>query len=129
MDTLELVNQETKRMFRRFVPLALVLYAGFSLFGYYQIIVLLSIVVGTAYSLFLFYNMAVSAAQAALVGDEKRASRIQISRYLMRYLLTGAVLVGVIKLTPLNPVAVAIPLFFPKIILIASGIINKRKGG
>lgn len=128
MDAFEVVNQETKRMLRGFIPLALILYAGFSLFGYYHIIVLLSIIVGTAYSLFLFYNMAVSAVHAALIGDEKRASRIQTSRYLMRYLLTGIFLVGVIKLTPLNPVAVTIPLFFPKIILIASGII-KRKGG
>ncbi len=128
MDAFEVIRQETKRMFRGSIPLAFILYAGFCIFSYYQIIVLLSIAVGVAYSLFLFYNMAVSSVHAALIGDEKRASRMQISRYLMRYLLTGIFLVGVIKLTPLNPVAVTIPLFFPKIILIASGIIN-RKGG
>lgn len=128
MDAFEVIKQETKRMLRGSIPLAFILYAGFCIFNYYQIIVLLSIIVGTGYSLFLFYNMAVSAVNAALIGDPKRASRMQISRYLMRYLLTGIFLVGVIKLTPLNPVAVTIPLFFPKIILIASGIIN-RKGG
>lgn len=128
MDAFEVIKQETKRMFRGSIPLAFILYSGFCIFSYYQIIVLLSIAVGVAYSLFLFYNMAVSSVHAALIGDEKRASRMQMSRYLMRYLLTGIFLVGVIKLTPLNPVAVTIPLFFPKIILIASGIIN-RKGG
>ena len=128
MDAFEVIRQETKRMFRGSIPLAFILYAGFCIFSYYQIIVLLSIAVGVAYSLFLFYNMAVSSVHAALIGDEKRASSMQMSIYMMRYLLKGIFLVGVIKLTPLNPVAVTIPLFFPKIILIASGIINSKGG-
>ena len=49
-------------------------------------------------------------------------------RYIVRYALTGLLLIGAIKFPPLNAVAVAIPLFFPKIILIASGIFH-RKGG
>lgn len=46
----------------------------------------------------------------------------------MRYTLTGLLLAGAIKCPPLNAAAAAIPLFFPKLILIASGIFH-RKGG
>lgn len=129
MDAFEVVRQETKNMLNGFIPLSLISYAIFSLFGYYNIMVLLGIILGAVYSLFLFYNMACSSVQAATIGDEKRASRMQTTRYLMRYLMTGVLLVCVIKLTPLNPVAVIIPLFFPKIIIIASGIILRKGGG
>lgn len=128
MDAYEIVRQETMRMLKGFLPSCFITYAIFAIFGYYQIVVVLSLLVGAAYSLFLFYNMACSAVSAVLIGDEKKASRIQTSRYLMRYVLTGVVVTIVIKFTSLNPVAVVIPLFFPKFILIASGIIN-RKGG
>lgn len=128
MDVFDVVRQETRRIAKSSMVLALIFYAAFCLFGYYQPTVFIGFAAGTGYTVFLFYNMACSAVQAALMGDPKRASRLQTSRYLMRYLLTGVFIVAVIKLTPLNPAAVIIPLFFPKIILIASGII-KRKGG
>ena len=63
-----------------------------------------------------------------LRNEDGSAQRMQSSRYLMRYTLTGLLLAGAIKCPPLNAAAAAIPLFFPKLILIASGIFH-RKGG
>ena len=128
MDAFEVVREETRRMARGCIPLALLAYAAFALAGYYHWGVALSLVLGTAYTLFNFNLMARTAVRAALLGDPARAQRLQSSRYLMRYALTGLLLVGAVKFPPLNAVAVAIPLFFPKIILIASGIFQ-RKGG
>lgn len=128
MDAFEVVREETRRMRRGCIPLALLAYALFALFGYYQWGTALSLALGTAYTLFNFYQMACTAVRAALLGDPVRARRLQTSRYLMRYVLTGLLLVGAIKCPPLNALAAAIPLFFPKIILIASGVFQ-RKGG
>ena len=128
MDAFEVVREETRRMACGCIPLALLAYAAFALAGYYHWGVALSLVLGTAYTLFNFNLMARTAVRAALMGDPVRAQRMQSSRYLMRYALTGLLLVGTIKFPPLNAAAAAIPLFFPKIILIASGIFH-RKGG
>ncbi|WP_122789305.1 ATP synthase subunit I [Intestinibacillus sp. Marseille-P6563] len=128
MDAFEVVREETRRMRRGCIPLALFAYAVFALFGYYQWGVALSLALGTAYTLFNFYQMACTAVRAALLGDPVRARRMQSSRYFVRYVLTGALLVAVIKCPPLNAVAAAVPLFFPKILLVASGVFQ-RKGG
>ena len=128
MDAFEVVRDETRRMLRGFIPLAFLAYAGFALFGYYQWGVALSLVLGTAYTLFNFYQMACTAVRATLLGDPVRAQRMQSSRYFVRYVLTGVLLVAVIKCPPLNAVAAAVPLFFPKILLAASSVFQ-RKGG
>lgn len=128
MDAFDVVREETRRMARGCVPLALFAYAAFALFGYYHWGVALSLALGTAYTLFNFRQMACTAVRAALLGDPVRARRLQSSRYFLRYALTGVLLVGVIKCPPLNALAAAVPLFFPKIILVASGVFQ-RKGG
>ncbi|MBS6546376.1 MAG: ATP synthase subunit I [Clostridiaceae bacterium] len=128
MDAFEIVREETRRMARGCIPLMCFAYAAFALAGYYHPGTLLSLILGTAFTLFNFNLMARTAVRAALLGDPVRAQRMQTSRYIVRYALTGLLLIGAIKFPPLNAVAVAIPLFFPKIILIASGIFH-RKGG
>ncbi len=128
MDAFDVVREETDRMKRRFIPLMLLSYAAFALTGHYDWGTALSLLLGTAYALFNFYQMACTSVRAALIGDEARARRIQSSRYAVRYMLTAGLMVAAVKIAVLNPVAVIIPLFFPKIILTASGILQ-RKGG
>lgn len=128
MNPFDIAREETRRIARGCIPLMLLAYAGFALFGHYHWSVALSLVLGTAYTIFNFSQMAFSAVRAALADDPARARRLQTSRYLMRYVLTGVLLVGAIKLPPFQPAAVMLPLFFPKIILFASGIVH-RKGG
>ena len=128
MTPFDIVRDETRRIARGCVPLLLLSYAGFALFGYYHWPVALSLLLGTAYAIFNFYQMAFSAVRAALLDDPARARKMQTSKYLMRYVLTGLLVVGAIKLPPFFPAAVILPLFFPKIILFESGIVQ-RKGG
>lgn len=128
MNPFDIAKDETRRMARGCIPLMLLAYAGFALLGYSHWSVALSFALGTAYTLFNFNLMAFSAVRASLMDDPAQARRLQTSRYLMRYVLTGVLLTGAIKLPPFNPAAVMLPLFFPKIILFASGILH-RKGG
>lgn len=128
MNPFDIARDEARRMKRGCIPLMMLTYAGFSLFGYYHWPVALSLALGTAYTLLLFHQMAFSAVRAVLMDDPVQARRLQVSRYLMRYVLTGVLLTGAIKLPLFNPAAVMLPLFFPKIILLASGI-SQRKGG
>ena len=128
MDDLEVAREETRNMLRKCIPLLFFAYAVFALLGYYQWNHALSLVLGTAYMLFNFRQMAFTAVRAALSGDPNRARQIQSSRYFARYALTALLLIAAIKLPLLNAAAVAIPLFFPQIILIASGIFQKKGG-
>lgn len=128
MDGFEVAREETRNMLRRCIPLLLFAYAVFALLGYYQWNHALSLVLGTAYMLFNFRQMAFTAVRAALSGDPNRARQIQSSRYFARYALTALLLIAAIKLPLLNAAAMAIPLFFPQIILIASGIFQKKGG-
>lgn len=97
MDAFEVVREETQRMLRGCIPLTLLAYAAFALAGYYHPGTLLSLILGTAFTLFNFNLMARTAVRAALLGDPARAQRLQSSRYVLRYALTGLLLVGAVK--------------------------------
>ena len=128
MDPFDIVREETRRMTRGCVGLALLTYAVFLLLGYRHPSVALSLALGTAYTLYNFHQMAFSAVRAALMDDPAEARRIQTIRYLMRYMLTAVLLIGAIKLPFFHAVAVTLPLFFPRIIIFASGIVQKKGG-
>lgn len=125
----DIVRQEGRRMLRGMLPLALMTYALFALLGRYEGWTILSVAAGTAYSFLNFISLARTATRAAALGDPGRAQRLLTGRYMLRYGLTAVLLVAAIKWTPLNALALAVPLFYPKLILIIASGVSRKKGG
>lgn len=125
----EIVREELQKIAKPMLPLAVFTYAGFALCGYYGWETILSILLGTLYALFQFYQIGKAAVRAAaLYRDPSRAQKQVFSGYLTRYALTALLVVLAFKLPFLNPAAVIIPLFYTKVILLISNIL-RRKGG
>lgn len=125
----KIVWEELRRQAKGMIPLALITYGGFALFGYYQPGVALSILIGTLYALFNFYQIGqASVRAAAFYRDPSRAQRGMFAGYLTRYATTAVLVFIAFKLPFLNTAAVVIPLFYTKIILLILNI-KREKGG
>ena len=121
MTGMEIVREETRRMLRGMIPLAVIAFGVFLLAGADPARSAVSLLLGTCYSLLLFRMIGKSAAPA-------QGTRIVRRGYFFRYLLTGVMVFLAIKLPFLHPLAAVVPLFFPKIILLWS-MYSKGKGG
>ena len=108
MTGMEIVREETRRMLRGMLPLTVIAFGVFILCGVSPVKAGVSLLAGACYSLLLF--------------------RIVRRGYFFRYVLTGAVVVAAIKMPFLHALAVVVPLFFPKIIILWSDAVH-RKGG
>lgn len=124
---MEIVRQELLHLARGFVPLTLIAFGAFTLFGYGGVRTALSLLLGAAYSLMLFRMIGKNAVKATLFPPE-RGTRIVRRGYFFRYVLTGILVVLAIKLPFINPLAAVMPLFFPKVILVCANLFP-RKGG
>ena len=124
----EIVLYELRRQAKGMLPLALLTYGIFALLGYWQWQTALSILLGTAYALFNFYQIGQSALRAAaFYRIPERAQRGMVRGYMTRYAMTAVVVAVALKALWLNAAAVIVPLFYTKIILL---ILNtRRKGG
>ncbi len=115
----KIVMDELRRQAKGMAPLVLVTYGVFALLGYWQWQTAVSILLGTAYALFHFYQIGQSALRAAaLYRTPGQAQKSMVRGYLTRYVLTAVLIVVSFKLPWLNPAAVVIPLFYTKIILL-----------
>ncbi len=124
----EIVLYELRRQAKGMLPLALLTYGIFALLGYWQWQTALSILLGTAYALFNFYQIGQSALRAAaFYRIPERVQRGMVRGYMTRYAMTAVVVAVALKAPWLNAAAVIVPLFYTKIILL---ILNtRRKGG
>lgn len=123
-----IARAETIRIARCCVPLAVLTYGVFALLGHYGLSTLLGLVPGTFFAIWNFYAMASAAERWAQLGDPARAQRAMTQSYILRYSLMAVLIVAAVLLEPVDPLAAAIPLFYPKLILLASGLFQ-RKGG
>lgn len=123
-----IAREQTLRMVRGCVPLAFITYGVFALLGHYGVSTLLGLIPGTAFTIWNFHSMAVTAERWTQIGDAARAQKAMLRSYIIRYMLTAVLIVGAVLLEPVNPIAAAIPLFYPKLILLASSI-SQKKGG
>ena len=122
----EIVREETGRMARGMAPLALIAFGVLVLAGFDPVRVGVSLLLGTAYSVFLFAMIGRSAAKAVLF-PPAQGTRIVRRGYFFRYLLTGA---AVFAAPFLQPLAAILPLFFPKAVLLwQQARPSARKGG
>lgn len=124
----EIVREETGRMVRGMAPLALIAFGVLVLAGFDPVRVGVSLLLGTAYSVFLFAMIGRSAAKAVLFPPAR--TRIVRRGNFFRYLLTGAAVFAAIKAPFLQPLAAILPLFFPKAVLLwQQARPSARKGG
>lgn len=124
---MDIVREETRRMLRGMVPLAVIVYGILLLAGQDAGRCALSLLLGTSYSLVLFRMIGRSAAKAVLFPPEQ-GTKIVRRGYFFRYLLTGVVVTAAIKLPQLHMLATILPLFFPKIILLWSNVFREKGG-
>lgn len=125
----EIVREETARLARGMVPLALIAFGILLLAGFEPLRTGVSLLAGTAYSILLFAMIGRSAARAVLF-PPAQGTRIVRRGYFFRYLLTGAAVFAAIRLPQFQPLAAILPLFFPKLILLWQQVRpSVRKGG
>ena len=124
---MHIVYEETKRMLRGMLPLALVTFGVFALCGQGIVRSGASVLLGTAFALLLFYMIGRSTVRATAFPS---AQGIRITRrgYVVRYMLTAVFVIAAIKLPYLNAAAAVIPLFFTKALLLWRHAVQ-RKGG
>ena len=119
---MHIVYEETKRMLRGMLPLALVTFGVFALCGQGIARSGASVLLGTAFALLLFYMVRATAFPPA------QGIRITRRGYVVRYMLTAVFVIAAIKLPYLNAAAAVIPLFFTKALLLWRHAVQ-RKGG
>lgn len=127
MTGMEIVREEWKRMLRGTAPLTLIAYGVFVLAGHGGVSTVAGLLLGAAYSLFLFWMIAKNAAKAVLFPPEQ-GTRIVRRGYVFRYVLTGVLMMLAIQAPFINPLAAVLPLFFPKFVILLSSLLQ-RKGG
>lgn len=123
----EIMREEACKLVRGMVPLFLVTMLGFCILGQLNLQTFLSLAAGTTYSFILFLMIGVNAAKAVIYPPEQ-AIVIVRKGYMLRYCLTGALLVLVFQCSFINKVAAIFPLFYPKIVLLANSIFPKKGG-
>ena len=127
---MHIVYEETKRMLRGMLPLALVTFGVFALCGQGIARSGASVLLGTALSLQLFYIFVMIGRSTVRATAFPPAQGIRITRrgYVVRYMLTAVFVIAAIKLPYLNAAAAVIPLFFTKALLLWRHAVQ-RKGG
>ena len=140
---MHIVYEETKRMLRGMLPLALVTFGVFALCGQGIARSGASVLLGTAFALLLFYMIGRSTVRATAFPP---AQGIRITRrgYVVRYMLTAVFVIAAIKLPYvhlrgvlvraattlpyLNAAAAVIPLFFTKALLLWRHAVQQKGG-
>ena len=121
---MHIVYEETKRMLRGMLPLALVTFGVFALCGQGIARSGASVLLGTAFALLLICRSTVR----ATAFPPAQGIRITRRGYVVRYMLTAVFVIAAIKLPYLNAAAAVIPLFFTKALLLWRHAVQ-RKGG
>ncbi len=124
---MNVISQELLKLLPPLIFLSLASYIAFSLCGYYDLGTLISIILGTIYIIFNFYMIAYACDNAMDKGPAG-AQKYMFAQYMLRYMLTGGVIYLSLKIEFLNPLAVVIPMFFPKLITVWKSIFVKKGG-
>lgn len=124
----KIVMDELRRQAVCTAPLCLILTGVLILFGRDPARVALSAAAGYLYTLFNFYMIGRSSAYAAQQADPARATKIVMSGFAQRYILSALYLVFVFLSGIFDVVAGVTPLLFPKVILLIFHIVQKKGG-
>ncbi|WP_087065811.1 ATP synthase subunit I [Intestinibacillus massiliensis] len=127
MTAKQIVMQEAKRLLLGMAPLTLIAAGLFFLAGMGDLRTIGSLLGGAAYSFILFLMIGANASKALLYPAAQAIGLVRRG-YMFRYCLTGVLVFLTFKLPFINPLAAILPLFFPKIILLANSIFRKKGG-
>lgn len=119
---------EVKKMAVGVLVLSALMVGVFALCGYFSLQVVLGAILG-ALTCILNYLILAYCVGRAINKEEKDAKRYMSETYPLRMFLIAAVIIVAIKLPGyFNYIATAIPLVFPRIVIMYFEIINKKKG-
>ena len=128
MNQNKIVSEELRRQAVFTAPLCLILVGVLILIGHEPLRVVISAAVGYLYTLFNFYSIGRSSAAAARQTDPARATKIVMSGFAQRYVLTALYLVLMFLSGIFDVVAGVTPLLFPKVILLIFHTVQKKGG-
>ena len=123
---MNIVKDEFFKIFPYVIPMVAILYGIFALFGYYDLNVAVSMLIGMIYSAINFLMIG-SVVQAAVKKPLGKAQSYIAVNYIIRYILTGEIIYLAIKIPYLNPLAVVLPMFFPKLVLVGRSIFQGKE--
>lgn len=126
MTGMEIVRQEAARLWRGMIPATLIAFGVFALLGYGGVKTAVSMLLGAVYAMLLFSMMGRSAVKALLF-PPAQGSKLMRRGYATRYVLTGCMVMLALHAPWMNPAAAILPLFFPKIILLATSIFARKE--
>ncbi|MFI3227352.1 MAG: ATP synthase subunit I [Clostridia bacterium] len=114
---MNIVFGEIKKLILPCFALSLLLFGLFACFGYGKSSIFVTIILSAIYSLVNFWVLG-AAISTALSRSPTRAQIYMVLQYLVRYVITGCIIYYAVIIPFINPLAVAIPMFFPKMTLI-----------
>lgn len=114
---MNIVFDEIKKLLVPCFVQTVLIYGIFAYFGYGNIGVFATLVFSTIYSLLNFWILG-AAISTALSKSPVSAQVYMVMQYFVRYIITGGILYYAVILPSINPLAVALPMFFPKTSLI-----------
>lgn len=127
MKDYEIVREEAARLKRGMVLLAVLTGIVLALCGQASWRVAISVALGTCYAWALFVLMGRNVVRSVAL-PPGQAEACMRKGYMLRYVLTGAVILAVLKLPFFHPLAAILPLFFPKLVLLFGGKFQKKGG-
>lgn len=122
-----IAKEETRKIAKPIAGLSLIWLGILIILGQFSVETIIGVVVGCIFVIFLFAILANSAQKSTNLSPAQATRYVQRG-YAIRYMLTAAYIICVIRLPYVNWVAAVVPLFFPKVILLIYSIF-KKKGG
>ncbi len=123
----EQINREYRWMLGGMAALTAVSFAVLVLAGCAPLNTGFSLLIGLAYALLWFW-MVICSAQRAVRLPPGLGRWVVRRGYLLRYGLTGIVILAAIRLPWVQPVAMVLPLFFPRLLLVWNSAFRRRGG-
>lgn len=125
---MNIVYSEIKKLVIPIFVLDFVLITIFFITKQSNFVDIITIILSSLYSVLNIY-MVGTAIVVAVEKTENKARNYMILHYFVRYIITGSIIYYAFIISWISPLAVIIPLFFPKIILVFRSTFNNKKGG
>ena len=123
----------SKKLFNDVIKMAIGIYALslvmvliFALLGYFDITVIFGALLGATVCILNFFFLAVTV-QKSVSKEAGRAKAGMGTSYILRMLLIAVTIIAGIKLSYFNYVAVFIPFFFPRIVIMVINYFDNKK--
>lgn len=100
----------------------------FLVLGYFDKTVVFGAILGSGWAFANFTLLAIAVQKAVDKEDGQAAKAYMSGTYTLRLILTAVMVIVAIKLPYVNYLAAIIPIVFPRITIMAVGLIDKKRG-